>query len=133
MSEILDSNNRPIPLCNVIKKEENIHLYVEDQPLYKEYVKSNYMYKNISIFSCLITSLFFFIFTLNFSSNAWSMGNLFTFIIIIIGGSVTFYSVQKFFTVKTLLDQIITSGSPCLTTSESSNHVHCKSNPLDEF
>jgi len=131
---IFDEKDKEIPTCNISTGDINLH--VEDTSFFKESKKESDTYFNISVVLSTITCLFLCIFTLNFSTNAWSLGNIVTFLVMSSASISTVYCLKKWNISSNNVNQMIINGTPCkkevqvekeVDGDESKVHVYCTS------
>jgi hypothetical protein len=108
---LFDANEKEIPECNKISND--MHLYIENEEVFNKMKdRADFNFK-LGTGMAFMTTLFLWIFTLNFASNAWALGNLVTFLIMIISGVVTVYTVKEWNVSQNVLNQMVRDGSPC--------------------
>ena len=112
MSNILDENDKIIPKCNTG------NLYISDQDEFNNFKTKVDVYSKLSIGMCLLTMIFVWIFTLNFANYAWSLGNLVTFILIIICGGTVILAFKEWNISQTTYNKLVLEGSPCMKINE---------------
>jgi len=120
---LVDSNDKPIPQCNI--NNDDLHLYVENQDTFKMHKKKADFHFNLCVFFGVLCVLFLWIFTLNFSSNAWSMGNIVTFFVMLASGFGTLICLKQWNTSNNLVHQMILDGSPCHTENDTQKNIYC--------
>ena len=120
---LVDGNGKPIPQCNI--NTDDTHLYVENQESFKFHKKKADFHFNLSVFFGTLCSLFLWIFTLNFSSNAWSMGNIVTFFVMLISGVGTLMCLKQWNMSSNLIQQMIVDGSPCQMENDDKKNIYC--------
>ena len=120
---LVDGNGKSIPECNI--NTDDVHLYVENQESFKYHKKNSDLYFNCSVFFGTLCSLFLWIFTLNFSSSAWSMGNIVTFLVMLLAGFGLVVCLKKWNMSNNLINQMVVDGSPCQMDNKENKHVYC--------
>jgi hypothetical protein len=122
-SGLLDEKGNIIPECNIELYGKNYN--VSDTREFQDSKTKASLNFNLCISMCCVTMLFLCIFTLNFSSNAWSLGNLVTCFIMMFTCFITVISLKEWNIHQISLNQFIQDGAPCKKTDKESTSVYC--------
>jgi len=122
---LLDANNRPVPTCNVYDESNNLHLYVADVEGYTKNIESKESQKTLGMIvgGAMVVTLV--VFTLNFSSNAWTIGNLVTFGLLFSLIIAVFSIWKNYSAAGTLVEKAQRDGVPCTQNVNSQTKVFC--------
>jgi hypothetical protein len=120
---LVDEKGERIRECNIELHGKKYHV-LNSQEFQDVKTKASLNF-NLCISMCFVTMLFLCIFTLNFSSNAWSLGNLVTCFIMLFTCFLTVISLKEWNIQQLTLNKFITDGSPCKKTDKDSTSVYC--------
>lgn len=118
---LIDANRRIIPECNINNEDDNI--FARDVEAYNRSKKSITFSRHASLISLAILTIVLSIFTLNFGSSGWTVGNLLTFMILVaamMGAAFFGRAWNKHYTMLTTLRQ---EGVPCKLPEKGGNQV----------
>lgn len=124
-NQLLDENGSPIPICNVIDEAQNVQLYVPDTNSYLQLKKTTDGSKNYTIIVSAIMLVLFCIFSLNLSAAGWTLGNILTFLIIIICIYFVTLFGKKWMVSTATISQIVKQGNPCSRTNDNKSTIYC--------
>ena len=129
MSEyrLVSSDHKLVPPCNVVDIKNNIHLYVADETSFKKTTELADISEKALVITIGAVTLFCCIFSLNFGSSGWTLGNLVTFLLVVFCGYTTVVTARTWSDSNLEIRRIHESGVPCTYIPDESNDkiVYC--------
>ena len=113
MTKLVDENNKMIPACNYDGK-----LYVTDPSKYKETLFDDDSASAIVLSCGICFTLFLLLFSLNFTTGGWHLGNVITFAIMLLSLISMYYYGSKWIRTHAILQMMQESGTPCYSEIE---------------
>jgi hypothetical protein len=125
-TNFVDSQRQPIPYCNIVDNENSVHTYAPDKSKYKQFRKDLDASKTFALIFSFFFILMLCIFTLNLGAAGWSMGNLLTFVVAIVGLYFLTCYTKIWLESNASMNQLIQQGNPCIVKQNGDSIVHCK-------
>ena len=113
MSNLLDENQRPVPICNILDADTGARFYVGDKPSYEKNIDTRNKSKSITMVTAGVLALFLCIFSLNFGSSGWTAGNMLTFGIVMGTLLVVAFYGSKWNESHAIVSRSQSDGVPC--------------------
>jgi hypothetical protein len=121
---VIDEKRNVIPNCNV--NEENDHIYVQDVNSYNRSKRQIAFGKHALLITLFILVIVLSIFTLNFGSSGWTLGNMLTFLIAMAALLATGFFARAWNKHYTLLETMKQEGTPCkVPQNDNTQMIHC--------
>lgn len=121
---LFDENSRAVSICNMTDNNGR-HYFIQDKSSYKKNLKARDASRNIALISAALLFVFLCIFTLNFGSSGWTVGNLLTFGIVVGTFLMTLQFGKQWNENNMLISTINNYGIPCVTAENGRQMVHC--------
>ena len=121
---LFDENSRAVSMCNMTDGNGR-HYYIQDKNSYKKNLKARDASRNIALISAVLLLVFLCIFTLNFGSSGWTVGNLLTFGIVVGTFLMTLQFGKQWNENNMLITTINNYGIPCVTAENGKQLIHC--------
>ena len=125
MSTYVNEKGEPIQQCNVFDNGSDAHLHVYDVDAYRKTSTTVQQARQAGMVSGAVFAVFMVIFSLNYGSAGWTMGNIITFVIAIASLLVVAASVKKWNEHNAFLTQMRQQGVPCIVSDGATSMVHC--------
>lgn len=119
---LLNDDNKEIPLCNYKGK-----LYVSDQNMFKQTKNDTEVFSTLAFVFIICFCIFMLIFSLNFATGGWHLGNILTFVLMFISLFCMYYYGSRWLNTRAVLKTLREQSNPCYVNIENGWKIFNKS------